>query len=281
MYIKRIIANLLLKDGWVVQSIGFEKFLPIGRPEIAVKFLNAWDIDEIVLLDISATSHHRAIAEADITKCADLCTIPFAVGGGLSSVDQMANAIRNGAEKVVLNSRAVSNPDLIDAGAKRLGSQCIVISIDAKQNAGGEYEIFTHGGKQATGRDPIDWACEAQERGAGEILLNSIDRDGGKAGYDLDLIQSCAESVHIPLIACGGVGNPGHLVDAMNHTSADGFAVGNVFHFVEHSVSVAKEFVRRKNIGTRHGVEITYMDHGIAPDQRPQSKQFSFRRDHD
>ena len=194
MFIKRIIANLLLRDGWIAQSIGFEKYLPIGRPEIAVKYLDAWGIDEIVLLDISATPNDRSIAETDIIKCADLCAVPFAVGGGLTNVDQMANAIRNGAEKVVLNSHAFDHPEIIDAGALRLGSQCIVVSIDVKQTADGQYEVFTHGGKHATGSDPIKWAREAQERGAGEILLNSIDRDGRKTGYDLGLIQMCAES---------------------------------------------------------------------------------------
>lgn len=281
MYIKRIIANLLLRDGWIVQSIGFEKFLPVGRPEIAVKFLSAWDIDEIVLLDISASSEGRVIADDDIIKCADLCAIPFAVGGGLSSVDQMASAIRNGAEKVVMNSYAVMQPELIDAGATRLGSQCIVISVDVKKMSDGHYEVFTHGGKVSTGRDPISWSIEAQERGAGEILINSIDHDGSKSGYDLELIRSCADSVHIPVIACGGVGEPKHLVDAMKNTSADGFAVGNVFHFIEHSVTATKGYVHREDIGTRHGVDITYAASAFSSNQRPQPRLFDFRRDND
>ncbi len=281
MPIRRVVASLILKDGWIVQSLGFERYLPVSRAEVAVDYLNSWDIDEIVLLDISARGNGTHISGDLVERVSTKCFVPLAVGGGIKDINAIAEVIRRGAEKAVINTHVFDDPGFVEQAADVFGSQCIVISIDAKPGVSGGYEVFADGGARATGRDPADLAHEMQERGAGEIFLNAIHRDGSKQGYDAELIQRVASRVHIPVIVCGGVGTSEHIADGMKGTSADAFAAGNFFHFTEHSVTHTKAFIGAHGSPTRHGVDINY-DH-VDADQmaRPRKNARPFRQDED
>ena len=265
---KRIIACLVVKDGIVAQSKHFQKYLPVGKPEIAVEFLNHWGIDEIVLLDIDATREKRGPNVALIRKVSDKCFVPLSVGGGIHTLDEMREVIRNGAEKVVINAAAVSNPELIKEAAKVLGSQCVVVSIDVRKKDHGGYEVFTHSGKIATGLDPADLAKKVQSLGAGEIFLNSIDNDGAKGGYDLTLIKEVSAAVSIPVIVCGGAGHPQHFLEGFKEANIAGAAAGNYFHFTEHSPIVTKDFLRQHQVNVRLESYAKYEQFNFDPQGR-------------
>ncbi len=248
---KRLISVLILRDHWIVQSLGFKRFLPVGRANVAVEFMKNWDIDEIVLLDITATRDGR---KPDIDLVSDIsrkCFVPLTVGGGIHDLDDIKNLIRAGADKISINSEALNNPTFIKESSNVFGSQCIVVSMDVKLNAQTQYEVYGFAGKVATGKDPIAWAREVEKLGAGEILLNSIDRDGSKKGFDLELIKTVSAAVKIPVIACGGVGKMEHFVEGATQGQASAVAAANIFQHIEHSTIVAKAYLKNAGVDIR------------------------------
>lgn len=246
MLSKRIIASLIVKDGIVVQSLGFKNYLPVGSPEVSVEFLNAWGVDEIVILDISAAAARQTPDLALISAVSKKSLVPLTVGGGIDSTETIRALIQKGADKVVINRSALENPSLIKEAASIFGSQCIVVSIDARKTSSGHYEVFTDSGRIGTGKTPSEVAQTSAAAGAGEILIRSIDRDGSKEGFDTDLIRSISQVVHIPVVAAGGCGHPQHIADAFREGYADAVAVGNFFHFTEHSVTITKAFLKSR-----------------------------------
>jgi cyclase len=242
---KRLIATLVIKNGIVVQSIGFERYLPIGKPEITVDYLNQWGVDEIIMVDIDASREGRCIDPELIKRVSKRCFVPLSVGGGITSVEQIHTLIHSGADKVALNTQAFLNPSLIEEGARFFGSQCMVVSIDAKRSADGSYRAYTDGGKTDTRLSPVELAGEAQKYGAGEILINSIDRDGRKNGYDIDLIRNLLSATNLPLIALGGARDPLCMKALLESCDVSAIAAGNYFHFVEHSATIAKAYLSR------------------------------------
>jgi len=253
----RVIGVLAVKDGLVVQSVGFRRYLPVGVPAIAVEYLNRWGIDEIVLLDIRATVDGRRPQFDLIAEYSKHGQVPFAVGGGIRDIYDIDSLMRAGADKVVINTAAVEQPTLISEGARRYGNQCIVVSLDARLVAPGRYGVFTRSGRQATGHAPVELARRAEQYGAGEILLTSIDRDGSKQGYDANLIAPVVNAVRIPVIVCGGVDRPAHLLEGIR-LGASAVAAANFFHYTEHSVAVAKHFLETLGAGVRLDTLVTY-----------------------
>lgn len=227
----RIIPALLLKGQGLVKGVGFKKHSYVGDPINAVRIFNEKEVDELVFLDISATREGRRIPQALVEKIADECFMPFAVGGGIRTVEDIREIISAGAEKVVLNTAAVENPRLISEAAKIFGSQSIIVAIDVKKGWFGKKCVVTESGHKKTGLEPLDWAKEAEAQGAGELLLNSVDRDGTMSGYDLELISSVSAAVRIPVIACGGAGSNKDLRDAIHVGGASAAAAGSLFVF--------------------------------------------------
>lgn len=227
----RVIPVLLLKNWGIEKSIRFREFVYIGSPINAVRVFNGRNVDELVLLDIIATKENRLPPAEFVSQIAEEACMPLTVGGGLKSVADISAMLRAGADRVVLNSHAFGHPELIREAADVFGSQCIVVSIDAKRKPDGTYEVFSHGATVPTGLDPRAHALAMQDAGAGEILLTSIDRDGTMEGYDLELIRSVADSLTIPLIACGGAGSVEHLAQAVNQGHASAVAAGAFFLF--------------------------------------------------
>jgi len=254
---RRLIGCLVVKDGLVVQSIAFKKYLPVGKPEIAVEFLNNWGIDEIILLDIDATRQGRAPDFAMVERVSKKCFVPLTVGGGIKGLEDIHHLIRHGADKVVMNTVAIKDPQLIKKSAEVFGDQCIVISIDAKKTAN-VYEVFLNSGSEPTGLSAVELAKRAEKLGAGEIFLNSIDHDGSKQGYDVELIKQVADAVSIPVIACGGVGHPQHFSEGFNKAGATAVAAANYFHFTEHSPVTTKAFLREHGFDVRLDSYATY-----------------------
>lgn len=253
----RIVGIILVKDNVAVQSIGFQRYLPIGSPEIAVRYLNRWGIDEIVILDINATVKMTPPSIQCIQSYASHCQIPLSIGGGITQLSEIKKIIQAGADKVVLNSSLITNPTLINQAAKNFGTQCIVVSLDVKRNLNGLYEVFTHSGKISTGISPQELALRAQDLGAGELLINSIDRDGKKQGYDLELLQTIIQTVDIPVTICGGMGQPSHMNEAISY-KVSGVAAANFFHFTEHSVITLKQCLKTINDPIRLDSYTTY-----------------------
>lgn len=241
---KRIIAVVIVKDDIVVQSIGFRKYLPIGKPEIALEFLTSWGIDEIVYLDISATKNQKQPNYDLIRKSAKKCYVPLTVGGGIRRMDQVHELMSAGADKVSLNHIAYNEISFVKEVALAYGNQCVVASIDVVKTPSG-YQVYDYTKKEATELNPADYARRLADNGAGEIFLNSVDRDGSYLGYDLDLIQSVTNSVPIPVICCGGAKNASDMVSVFSKTKVSAAAAANFFHFTEHSVNVSKSFVRK------------------------------------
>ena len=256
----RIVATLLVNDGIVVQSVNFKKYLPVGRVDIAVEFLNDWGIDEIVLLDIKATLQNRSPNLTMISQASKKGFVPLTVGGGIKTVSDIKNVIQSGADKVSINYAAITQPSLIEEGAIIFGNQCIMVSIDTRKNQDGQYEVFTQSGRLSMGKSPVEVAKISEDYGAGEILLNSIDRDGSKQGYDIELIQQVTDAVKIPVIACGGVGHPRHFLEGITLGKASAVAAGNYFHFTEHSVITTKSYLENDGIGVRLNTYAHYKD---------------------
>ena len=251
MLAKRIIPCLDVTDGRVVKGTNFVDLRDAGDPvECAIAY-NEQQADELVFLDITASSDERNTMVDVVRRTAEKCFIPLTVGGGIRSVDDMREMLLAGADKVGVNTAAVVRPELINEGAKAFGKQCIVVAIDAKKEGEGKWGVYTHGGRKPVGMDAVEWAKEVCERGAGEILLTSMDSDGTKAGYDIELTRAVSEAVSIPVIASGGAGNLQHMVDVLKYGKADAVLAASIFHFGEHTVEEAKELFSDEGIPVR------------------------------
>lgn len=247
----RVIPTLLWKDFGLVKGVGFNSWRRVGSVLPAIKVYNARDVDELVLVDITASS---LSSEPDADSVGDFsqeCAVPLTVGGGITGLKQITALLHAGADKVSLNSSAYDKPDLVNEAADRFGAQCVVASIDTKRHADGRYTTFSHAGTRATGRDPVAWARELADRGAGEILLTSIDRDGTMQGYDLDLISRVAAAVAIPVIASGGAGSYAHMVEAVVQAGASAVAAASIFHFTEQTPAGAKQALHDAGVPVR------------------------------
>lgn len=251
MLTKRIIPCLDVNDGRVVKGINFVQLRDAGDPVEVGKAYSKAGADELVFLDITATSDARNTVVDLVRKVAEQIFIPFTVGGGIRSVEDMRAVLREGADKVAINSAAINRPDLITESAEKFGSQCVVVAIDAKRNDKGGFSVYKNGGRIDTGLDAIEWAKEAEKRGAGEILLTSMDGDGTKDGYDLELTRAVADSVSIPVIASGGAGNCEHFYGALTQGGADAALAASLFHYKELEISEVKEYLRDKNVPVR------------------------------
>lgn len=251
MYAKRIIPCLDVKDGRVVKGTSFVNLRDAGDPVECAKIYDREGADELVLLDITASSDARNIIVDIVRAVADSVFIPFTVGGGIRTVDDFTAILRAGADKVSVNSAAIKDPEIINKAAYKFGSQCVVTAIDAKRRDGGGWDVFIHGGRINTGIDAVKWAVEAEKRGAGEILLTSMDCDGVKNGYDIELTRAVSESVGIPVIASGGAGKLEHFYDAFTEGKADAVLAASLFHFGEIAIPDLKSYLSEKNIPVR------------------------------
>ena len=250
MLSKRIIACLDVRDGAVVKGVRFEGLRDAGEPRALAQRYNVEGIDELVILDVTATLEGRRALADTIRAVARELFIPLAVGGGIRSEADAEAAIEAGADKVSLNSAALSDPTLITRLAERYGSQAIVVAIDAKR-AGDGYAVFARSGTSAANRDAVEWARQAESRGAGEILLTSMDRDGTRAGFDCEMTAAVSSAVSIPVIASGGAGSFDHFADVFTKGRADAALAASIFHFAEHSVSDLKNFLDRRGVPVR------------------------------
>ncbi len=257
---KRLIPCLILRDNILVQSIGFNRYLPIGKPEIAIEFFMNWDVDEIILLDINATKQNRKPNLKMIEFISKNCFLPLTVGGGINTIEDVRNVLKAGADKVSINTAAFSNPELIVESSKAFGRQAIVVSIDVKKNSSGDYEVFLGSGKKSTGFEPVEYAKKMESLGAGEILLNSIDKDGMKSGYDLSILKKVSDSVNIPVIACGGVGKMEHFVEGIQQGHASAVSAANIFQHIEQSTIVAKAILKKYGVDVRLISKANYDD---------------------
>jgi cyclase len=252
MLTKRIIPCLDVKDGRVVKGVNFVNLRDAGDPVELAALYDREGADELVFLDISASVEGRATMVEVVRRTAGEISIPFTVGGGISSVDDMKRILRAGADKTGINTAAVKNPELITEGARHFGSQCIVVAIDAKFNPEwGEWEVYTHGGRTPTGIRALEWAVEAERRGAGEILLTSMDADGTKDGFDLELTAAVADRVNIPVIASGGAGTAEHFYEVFTRGKADAGLAASIFHYKELTVQGVKDYLRQKGVEVR------------------------------
>jgi imidazole glycerol-phosphate synthase subunit HisF len=248
---KRIIPCLDVKDGRVVKGINFVNLKDAGDPVEQAKIYDKGGADEICFLDITASSENRKILFDKVAETAKTCFVPLTVGGGISNIEDIKNLLLAGADKVSINTAAVKNHNFIKESSIRFGSQCIVIAIDAKKVKANKWEIFTHGGRNATGIDVITYARIAEKNGAGEILLTSMDNDGTKSGYDLELTKAISSCVSIPVIASGGVGTLEHLYEGFNQGLASAVLAASIFHFGEYTIKEAKEYLIKKKIPMR------------------------------
>ena len=251
MYAKRIIPCLDVKNGRVVKGMSFLNLVDAGDPvECALQY-DRQGADELTFLDITASSDSRNITIDMVEKVANTIFIPFTVGGGIRSVDDFTALLRAGADKVSVNSAAVKRPELISEAAYKFGSQCVVAAIDAKRRGDGSWEVYINGGRKPVGLDAVKWAVECEKRGAGEILLTSMDEDGQKKGYDLALTRAVSERVGIPVIASGGAGALEHFYDAFTEGKADAVLAASLFHFGEIPVPELKKYLNEKGIPVR------------------------------
>ncbi len=251
MLAKRIIPCLDVMNGRVVKGINFLNLRDAGDPVAHGKFYDDEGADELVFLDITASSDRRNIILNMVKDVAETVNIPFTVGGGIRTVEDVREILENGADKVSINTAAVQNPSILTDASRRFGSQCILVAIDAKRNERGSWSVYLHGGRTPTDRDAIEWAAEASDRGAGEILLTSMDRDGTRNGYDLELTARIAERVPVPVIASGGVGNIEHMYEGLTQGKADAVLAASIFHFREISIREVKEYLYGRGIPVR------------------------------
>lgn len=246
---KRIIPCLDVDQGRVVKGVKFENIRDAGDPVEVARRYNEEGADEITFLDITASHEDRDTTLHTVERMAAEVFIPLTVGGGVRTLQDIRNLLNAGADKVSINTSAVVNPQLVKDAADRYGSQCIVVAIDSKR-VGDHWEVFTHGGRKATGLDAIEWAKKMESLGAGELLLTSMDRDGTKSGFDLELTRAISDAVDIPIIASGGVGNLQHLVDGVKQGRADAVLAASIFHFGEYGIDEAKKYMKQ------HGIEV-------------------------
>ncbi|MDA7524369.1 imidazole glycerol phosphate synthase subunit HisF [Verrucomicrobia bacterium] len=256
MLARRVIPCLDVHDGKVTRGVQFGRaeageLRNVGDPvELALRY-NDQGADEMVFFDITASAHDRSSMVDVIERAADCCFMPLTVGGGIRTLDDMSIMLKAGADKISINSAAISDPELIQEGAKKFGSQCIVVSIDAKRVNDDRWEVFSHGGRKSTGMDTVEWARKVVGHGAGEIVLNSIDADGTKAGYDLVITKRISESISVPVVASGGAGNLEHMAQVLETGKADAVLAASIFHFGEYTVSDVKDYLSSKGIPIR------------------------------
>ena len=250
MYAKRIIPCLDVKNGRVVKGVSFVDLRDAGDPVLCAAAYDKQGADELVLLDIMASHEGRSTMIDIVSRVAEQVFIPFTVGGGIRTVDDFKELLRAGADKISVNSAAVRNPELINEAAYKFGSQCVVCAIDAKRREGG-WEVYLNGGRVPTGIDALEWALEAERRGAGEILLTSMDQDGQKTGYDVELTRAISGEVGIPVIASGGAGKAEHFLDVLTEGKADAVLAASLFHFNELPIPELKKYLRENNVSVR------------------------------
>jgi len=255
MLTKRIIpcldCDLSVASGRVVKGVKFKQIRYAGEPMQLAKKYSDEGADEIIFLDITASHERRETMIDVIEKTAEHVFIPLTVGGGISSVEDMRKILAVGADKVSVNTAAIKNPKLITDGANHFGSQCIVVAIDAKSTKDGSWECYIYGGREPTGIDAVEWAKKVADLGAGDIMLTSMDRDGTKEGFDLELTKTISEAVNIPVIASGGVGNPKHMLEALTKGKADAALAASIFHFNEYPIREVKKYLRNKGVAVR------------------------------
>ena len=254
MLAKRVIPCLDVRDGRVVKGVKFVNIRDAGDPVEVARIYDEQGADEVVFLDITASHERRKILLDVVRVTAESCFMPLTVGGGVRDIDDIRALLKNGADKVAINTAAVRDPKAVERGARRFGSQCIVVAIDAKRRTGVEppsWEVYTHGGRTPTGLDAVAWAVEVERLGAGEILLTSMDRDGTKDGYDLELTRMVSDAVGIPVIASGGVGTLEHLYEGLAEGKADAVLAASIFHYREYTVGEAKAYLKERGIPVR------------------------------
>lgn len=248
---KRIIPCLDIDNGRVVKGINFINLIDAGDPVVVAKAYNSLMADEIVFLDITASSSNRNTMIEVISKAADEVFIPLTVGGGIRSVDDFKKLLMAGADKISVNSAAIKSPELISEAALKFGSQCVVLAIDCKRKPNGRYEVYLNGGRVPTGLDALEWAIKGEKLGAGEILLTSMDTDGTKAGYDIPITRDISQAVKIPVIASGGAGNKEHFYEALTSGGADAALAASLFHFKELDIVELKQYLMNKGVAVR------------------------------
>jgi cyclase len=251
MLAKRIIPCLDVNDGRVVKGVNFLNLRDAGDPVEAAEAYSDQGADEITFLDITASHEERPILLDIVARTTERAFVPVTVGGGIRTVEDMRALLLAGADKVSINTAAILRPELIREGARRFGSQCIVVAVDAKRKEEGRWEVYTYGGRKPTGRDVLEWVVEATRLGAGEILLTSMDRDGTEEGYDLELTRAVADAVSIPVVASGGVGNPEHIRKGLVEGNADAALAASIFHFGEWSIASVKEYLQERGVLVR------------------------------
>ncbi|MFQ5691777.1 MAG: imidazole glycerol phosphate synthase subunit HisF [Nitrospinota bacterium] len=251
MLAKRIIPCLDVKAGRVVKGVNFLDLRDAGDPVEAAEAYSRQGADEITFLDITASHEERPIILDVVARTAERVFVPLTVGGGIRTVDDVRALLRAGADKVSINTAAVDRPALIEEGARRFGRQCIVVAVDAKRKGDGGWEVYTHGGRTPRGLDVLEWVTEAERLGAGEILLTSMDRDGTKEGYDLELTRAVADAVSVPVVASGGVGSPEHIREGLVEGGADAALAASIFHYGEWTVSSVKRYLEERGVCVR------------------------------
>lgn len=247
----RIIPCLDVKDGRVVKGVNFVDLKDAGDPVEQARLYDAEGADELCFLDITASHENRGTLYDVVSRTAEQCFMPLTVGGGIRTVEDIRKLLLAGADKVSINTAAVNTPEFVREAAEKFGSQCIVVALDAKQTTPGKFEIFTHGGRNATGIDAVAWARRMVSYGAGEILLTSMDRDGTRAGYDIPLTRAVADAVHVPIIASGGVGNLDHMVAGVREGHATAVLAASIFHFGQYTVRQSKDHLQAAGIPVR------------------------------
>jgi len=251
MYKKRVIPCLDIKNGRVVKGINFVNLIDAGDPSEQAKFYSENGADEICFLDITASNEDRDIILDIVKKTSESCFVPLTVGGGVRTLKDISNLLNSGADKVSINTAAVNNTNIVKEGAQKFGSQCIVVAVDAKKVENNKWEVFTHGGRNSSGKNVMNYVKEVENLGAGEILLTSMDRDGTKKGYDLDLTKKVSNLVNIPVIASGGVGKLDHLYEGLKIGEASAVLAASIFHFGEFFIQDAKKYLDSKGIAVR------------------------------
>jgi cyclase len=247
----RVIPTLLWKNFGLVKGVGFDSWRRVGPVLPVIKVYNSRDVDELILVDIAASLEGNDPDHDSVSDFSEECSVPFTVGGGIVTTQQIVSLLHAGADKIVINTAAYTDPDLVDAAAKRFGTQCIVVSIDSRRHADGRYTCYSNAATVDTAKTPVEWAREMAARGAGEILLTSIDRDGTMLGYDLELVEQVTSAVDIPVIASGGAGNYAHMIEAVKNAGASAVAAASIFHFTEQTPAGAKNAMHAAGIPVR------------------------------
>ena len=263
----RLIPVIITKGNLVVQSFNFNKYLPIGNVKTAIEFFVQWDVDEIIILDITATKEGRSPNLPLIEWAASECFVPLTVGGGISSLEDVKNLINSGADKICLNNYSLRNPEFITEASSVFGSQCITVSIDSFQEK--DYKVFNYIDYKPTSNSVVSFAKKIEALGAGEIFLNSVNRDGSRKGYDTKLLKMVSNSVNIPVIACGGVGNAGHLPLGITKGECQAIAAANIFQHTEHSTIAAKSMMIKKGVEVRLNSDAKYENFSFDQMGRP------------